>query len=114
VRCVPPDNKPSAAERTACAAYFREELRICSRVRVVLALGRIAFDETLRAWKALERCAWEERPRFAHGAEAVTADGKVTLLASYHPSRQNTQTGRLTREMFAAPFARAGTLLTSA
>jgi len=111
VRCAPPGNKPSADERAACAAFLREELRICAKVRVVIALGRVGFEETLRAWRALERGAWAERPRFAHGAEAVTRDGKVTLLSSYHPSRQNTQTGRLTREMFAAPFTRARALL---
>jgi uracil-DNA glycosylase family 4 len=111
VRCAPPDNKPTAAERAECAAFFREELTICRRVRVVIALGRIAFEEILRAWTALDRCAWEVRPRFAHGAEAVTTDGRTTLLCSYHPSRQNTQTGRLTREMFAVPFTRARALL---
>jgi uracil-DNA glycosylase len=114
VRCAPPGNKPAADERRECASFFREELRICSRVRVVIALGRIAFEETVRAWAALERCGWETRPRFAHGAEAVTADGKVTLLCSYHPSRQNPQTGRLTGKMFAATFTRARALLPSA
>jgi len=106
VRCAPPGNRPSAAEQRECAAHLEEELRLCGRVRVVLALGRIAFDGFLRAWSAVGGDPWETRPRFAHGAE-VSSSGGVTLLASYHPSRQNTQTGRLTRGMFAAPFRRA-------
>lgn len=111
VRCAPPGNRPLPAEQAACAPYLVEELRVCRKIRVVLALGRIAFDGTVRAWREAGRPDWRERPLFAHGAEIPTADGRVTLLVSYHPSRQNTQTGRLTREMFAGPFSRARDLL---
>jgi uracil-DNA glycosylase len=113
VRCAPPGNRPTAAERDACAAHSVEELLLCRRLRVVLALGRIAFDGIVRAWRGAGRAGWEERPRFAHGAEVRTVDGRCTLLASYHPSRQNTQTGRLSRAMFAGPFTRARDLLDS-
>ncbi|MCA9752834.1 MAG: uracil-DNA glycosylase [Gemmatimonadetes bacterium] len=111
VRCAPPGNRPRPSERDACLPYLVEEIRRARRLRVVLALGRFAFDAFLRAWPAAGRVSWEERPAFAHGAETRAGDGRVTLLASYHPSRQNTQTGRLTEAMFDAPFARARALL---
>jgi uracil-DNA glycosylase family 4 len=105
-RCAPPANKPTAQELDTCRNYLVEELRLHGNLRVVLALGRIGFDATLRAGEESGRLRFETRPRFAHGAEACTLDG-IVLLASYHPSRQNTQTGRLTRAMFRGPFRRA-------
>lgn len=111
VRCAPPQNKPTPEERRNCAAHFRDELEACRRVRVVLALGRIAFDGILRAWKEAD-VVLAEPLRFAHAAQGRTLGPRpIILLASYHPSRQNTQTGRLTREMFRLPFERARSLL---
>lgn len=111
VRCAPPDNKPTRAEADACRPYLVEELAAYRKLAVVLVLGRFGFDEFRRAWTAAGGAAFAGRPAFAHGAEFRTADGRVTLVCSYHPSRQNTQTGRLTRAMFHRPFARARALL---
>lgn len=106
VRCAPPGNRPNAIETDACLPYLVEELKLFPRLAALLALGRFAFDAILKAGAASERLVFSERPRFAHGAEAIATNG-VTLLTSYHPSRQNTQTGRLTRAMFDAPIRRA-------
>ena len=73
--------------------------------------GRFAFEAVCRAWPKSGRPGWAARPAFAHGSETRTEDGSVAFLASYHPSRQNTQTGRLTRPMFHTPFARARAIL---
>ena len=113
VRCAPPGNKPTVLERDACLPYLDEELRTYRRLAVVIALGKFGFDAFRRAWKESGRGDWLAPPTFAHGAETRAADDRVTLIASYHPSRQNTQTGRLTRSMFAAPFTRARQLLDS-
>ena len=114
LHCVPPDNRPLPRELARCAPYLVEELRLLRRVRVVIALGRVAFDAYLRAVATLGVALSRPRPAFAHGAaHALTGpDGRpVTLLATYHPSRQNTQTGRLTWPMFEAVFARGRSLL---
>ncbi len=105
-RCAPPANRPEPAELERCRPYLAAEIRLLGEVRVVLALGRIGHEAWLRAsgWHA--RLAPRERPAFGHGAESVLPDGTV-LLASYHPSRQNTNTGRLTRDMWHSVFARA-------
>ena len=98
LRCAPPDNRPTREELGRCAPYLESELRLLTGVRVVATLGRIAHERWLRAagwWQTLSPGG---RPRFAHGAETRLPDG-VTLLCSYHPSRQNTQTGRLTASM---------------
>jgi uracil-DNA glycosylase family 4 len=111
VRCAPPQNRPTAEEQALCRdVHLLEELRACRRVRVVIALGRIAFEGYRRAWESLGG-RWRHRPVFAHGTASASLDGRRILLASYHPSRQNTQTGRLTRAMFDQPFVRARTLL---
>jgi uracil-DNA glycosylase family 4 len=106
VHCAPPDNRPLPTEFERCAPYLQEELTLLSRVRVVVALGRIGFDAYLRARVALGWPRPRPAPRFAHGAVVELPDG-VTLLASYHPSRQNTQTGKLTWSMFEGVFAEA-------
>lgn len=93
--CAPPDNKPSLEELRACRPYLERELKLLENVRCVVALGRIAFDTYTGA----------RRLAFGHGVEHQI-DG-VTLIASYHPSRQNTQTGRLTEAMFGRIFERA-------
>ena len=110
VRCVPPGNKPVRAEFDACRPYLVEELRLLHNTRVVMGLGRIGFESWLKAtgwWTAM---APAERPRFGHGAETTLPDG-MCLIASYHPSRQNTNTGTLTRRMWHAVFRRARRLL---
>lgn len=109
-RCAPPDNKPLPRELERCRPYLAAELRLLTRARVVLVLGRIAHEGYLRACGAWERLAARERPVFAHGAEHVMAGG-VVLLSSFHPSRQNTQTGRLTRAMWHGVFERARELV---
>ena len=106
--CAPPDNRPRPDELLRCAPYLREELRLLRRVRVVIALGRVGFDAYLRALTAIGVGLPRPRPRFTHGAavELVGPAGTpITLLATYHPSRQNTQTRRLTWSMFEAVFA---------
>lgn len=103
-RCAPPDNKPTPAELDNCRPYLELELALLNQARAVLCLGRIAWDSCLR----LRRAAGEDTARyqFGHGAiYAAPGPGSPLLAASYHPSRQNTQTGRLTRAMWHAVFA---------
>ncbi len=101
-RCAPPDNKPAPEELRACRPFLERELALLP-VQVVLALGKIAFDGLLALW----RDQGHPLPAlpFAHGARYHLGDGLPQLHASYHPSRQNTQTGRLTLDMFDAVFA---------
>jgi uracil-DNA glycosylase family 4 len=106
--CAPPDNRPSPAELAACRGYLVRELALLRRVQVVLALGAIAWDAVLAA-VAEHGIVVRPKPRFAHGAE-LRLDERRVLVGSYHPSRQNTQTGRLTREMLAAVLARVRAL----
>jgi uracil-DNA glycosylase family 4 len=105
VRCAPPDNKPSPGERDACRPFLVEELALLARARVVVCLGAFAWDGVLRALAAAGTPAASPRPKFAHGAEAAV--GRYTLLGSYHPSQQNTFTGKLTEPMLDAVFTRA-------
>ena len=104
VRCAPPANKPLPEERDACLSYLVRELEALERLRVIVALGAFAWDGALRAL-AVNGHATRPRPRFGHGAEA--AIGPYVLLGSYHPSQQNTFTGKLTQPMTDAIFARA-------
>ncbi|MEQ1833688.1 MAG: uracil-DNA glycosylase [Candidatus Eisenbacteria bacterium] len=108
--CAPPDNKPLPDELERCRPYLEAELRLLTRLRVVLVLGRIGHETFLRATGLWDTLAPNARLAFAHGAEAVLPGG-VVLLSSFHPSRQNTQTGRLTRPMWHAIFERARTLV---
>jgi uracil-DNA glycosylase family 4 len=111
VHCAPPDNKPTPAEFIACRPYLLQELTLLRRVRVVIALGQIAFTAYLQACRELHQFVPSPLPRFGH---AITVDLEdVTLIGSYHPSQQNTFTGRLTREMFATVFQKARSLLGS-
>ena len=112
-RCAPPGNKPTPAELDRCRGFLAAELRLLHRARVALALGRIGHEAWLKASGWWDRLAPRERPRFAHGAEARLPDG-MTLLASFPPSRQNTQTGKLTAAMWRAVFARARRLVDGA
>ena len=106
VRCAPPANKPTILERDTCAPVLVREMALLTSVRVVLALGAFGWDAGLRALAALRhRPAGGAKPRFGHGAEARLEP--YVLLGSYHPSQQNTFTGRLTPAMFDAVIARA-------
>ncbi|MDX6583355.1 MAG: uracil-DNA glycosylase [Solirubrobacterales bacterium] len=108
VRCAPPANRPTPGERDECLPWLEEELALLERARVLLALGAFAWDGALRAARALGHPAPRPKPRFGHGAEAAV--GPYKLLGSYHPSQQNTFTGKLTREMLDGVFTRARTL----
>ncbi len=104
-RCPPPKNRPTPAERDNCLPFLARELRLLERGRVIIALGSFAWDGVLRAVKANCGEVPRPKPRFGHGAEALA--GAVTLLGCYHPSQQNTFTGKLTEEMIDSVFARA-------
>ena len=103
VRCAPPDNKPTREEFKACRPYILEELRLLKRLQVVVALGKIAFDEYLKACKTLGQLLPSPIPKFGHGKSYSLPQG-ITLIGSYHPSQQNTFTGKLTRPMFHSIF----------
>jgi uracil-DNA glycosylase len=100
VRCAPPANRPLPSERDNCLPYLVRELSLLTRVRAIVCLGGFAWDAVLRALVAPR-----PRPKFSHGAEATVE--RFTLLGCYHPSQQNTFTGRLTEGMMEAVFERA-------
>jgi uracil-DNA glycosylase len=104
-RCAPPDNKPTPEELNNCRPYVIEELRLLKKARVIVALGKIAFDNVLVA--LADRGVGVPRPRPAFGHEAICRLGEYTLIGSYHPSQRNTQTGLLTPAMFDRIFLRA-------
>ena len=106
VRCAPPDNKPLPSELANCVPFLDRELRILNNVKVVVALGKVAFDAYLNYLKRHDILRSKSGYRFAHGARYCFATG-VTLLASYHPSNQNTATGKLTATMFEEVFREA-------
>jgi uracil-DNA glycosylase family 4 len=108
VRCAPPANKPTVVERDECLPYLARELRALPGVRVLVALGSFGWDGALRALAALGHEIPRPKPRFGHGAEARI--GELTLLGSYHPSQQNTFTGKLTEGMLDAVLERAKVL----
>ena len=106
-RCAPPQNKLRPDELTACRPYITREIQLLADLRVVVALGRIAFDAFLRAYTAAGRTPPARKPPFGHAVESQLPDGGPLLISCYHPSQQNTQTGRLTLEMLDAVFQRA-------
>jgi uracil-DNA glycosylase family 4 len=110
VRCAPPQNRPATAEMTACRPYLTSEIALLKHVKVIVPLGRIGHEAWLRASGWWDKLPAAERPAFAHLAESQLPD-ETTVLCSYHPSRQNTNTGRLTRAMWHAVFRRARSLL---
>ena len=110
VRCAPPANRPTPQELEACLPFLVRELELLPEVRVVVALGKFGFDAYLRAREIAGRPVPKPRPRFRHGGVTRFPDG-VRLLASYHPSQQNTFTGKLTRGMLHTIFRRARALL---
>lgn len=110
VRCAPPGNRPRPDERDRCLPFLTEELDLLRRVRVILCLGGFAFDGVLRALAARGQRCGPPKPRFGHGV-LVRTDGAPALLGCYHPSQQNTFTGRLTPAMLDRVLATARGLL---
>jgi uracil-DNA glycosylase family 4 len=110
VHCAPPDNRPTPEEQDHCRPYLVEEIATLRRVRVVVALGGVALAGFWKGWAAAGQALPAVRCRFAHGAECPVPGGP-TLVASYHPSQQNTQTGRLTPVMLDRIFLRVQELL---
>lgn len=100
VRCAPPDNRPTTQERDNCLPYLARELKLLTQLRVIVPLGGFAYDGVASV------TGLKHRPRFGHGVETALPDGKM-VVCSFHPSQQNTFTGRLTEEMFDAIFLRA-------
>ncbi len=105
VKCAPPDNKPTTDERDACLPFLRREIAALSRLRVVVCLGAFAYEAACREFDV------KPRPKFGHGVEVESPSG-VVLVCSFHPSQQNTFTGRLTEPMFDAIFERVAELTT--
>jgi uracil-DNA glycosylase family 4 len=109
-RCAPPDNKPLPEEILNCRGYLESEIGIL-KPKAVLALGKIAWDAYLEILKRNGTIASRAPYKFAHGAEAEVASGSPRLFGVYHPSQQNTQTGRVTSEMYAAVLRRVRSFL---
>ena len=109
-RCAPPQNKLLPSELKNCRPYLLKEIQLLSRLRVIVALGKIAFETVFQSFRELELTSLPVRPLFAHGAE-YALNRNQTLLASFHPSQQNTFTGKLTEPMFYGVFRRARSLL---
>jgi uracil-DNA glycosylase family 4 len=105
VRCAPPANRPTPDEQRTCRPYLVRELELLPEARVILALGAIAWDAALRVLAAAGHGIPRPRPRFGHGAEVRI--GPFDVLGSYHPSQQNTFTGKLTPPMLEAVLRRA-------
>ena len=109
-RCAPPDNKPLPEELASCRPFLLREIELLTNLRVILGLGKIGFDTAFDALRALGKTGFKSRPKFAHGAEVAVSES-ITLLGTFHPSQQNTFTGKLTEPMLDAVFARARELL---
>jgi uracil-DNA glycosylase len=105
LRCAPPQNKPLPAEMLRCSRYLGEELRLLAGVRIVVGLGKIGFESVCKGYRAIGWIQFRAMPHFGHGV-VHEFDG-LTILGSYHPSQQNTFTGRLTEDMLDAVFADA-------
>jgi uracil-DNA glycosylase family 4 len=105
VRCAPPANKPTPGERDNCLPYLERELALLTEARTILTLGSFGWDGALRALRGLGARIPSPKPRFGHEAEARV--GEWTLVGCYHPSQQNTFTGRLTEPMLDAAISRA-------
>ena len=110
VRCAPPDNKPLKEEFANCAIFLEREYQLLSRKKLIVCLGGHAFTHTLRMLKRVGADIPQPRPKFRHGGE-LQVGNSLKIIASYHPSQQNTFTGRLTEEMFDAIWERARQLL---
>jgi uracil-DNA glycosylase family 4 len=112
LRCAPPQNKPTAEEILNCRPYLLREIELLKNVRVIVGLGKIGFENALSAFAEVSGLPLAPRPKFFHGAE-YALNSRLTLLASFHPSQQNTFTGKLTEEMFDRIFRRVRQLLRS-
>jgi uracil-DNA glycosylase family 4 len=110
VHCAPPLNKPTLIEFERCRPFLVHELKLMTQLRVVVVLGKIAFDSFLKAYKEAGRTIPNPRPKFGHEIVTILPDG-VTLICSYHPSQQNTFTGKLSQPMFYQIFDHAKSLL---
>jgi uracil-DNA glycosylase family 4 len=110
LHCAPPANKPTRQEIEACQPYMLAELQLLTNLRVCVALGRIAFEDCLRTYRQLGLALPSPTPRFGHSL-LYKMPPNLTLIASYHPSQQNTYTGRLTRPMFYRIFTMAREVL---
>jgi len=110
LRCAPPQNKPTFEEIANCRPYLLSEIELLKNVRVILGLGKIGFDNALSAFSEIYGLKMIPRPKFAHGAE-YRLNSNLTLLGTFHPSQQNTFTGKLTEEMFDKIFRRVRQLL---
>ncbi len=111
IHCAPPGNKPTPGEIDRCRGYLLDEIRGLNQLRVVIALGKIAFDNYLKSLKQLGVEIPKPLPKFSHDSVHELGPDLPTLIASYHPSRQNTNTGKLTEPMLDAVFARARKLI---
>jgi uracil-DNA glycosylase len=112
-RCAPPDNKPLPQELVNCRPFLLREIELLTNLRVILGLGKIGFDTAFDALRALGKTKLKFRPKFAHGAEVQLSEN-LTLLGTFHPSQQNTFTGKLTEPMLDAVFTRAKGVLRDA
>lgn len=110
-RCAPPANKPTRIEQMNCRGYLLRELSLLENVKGIIALGGIAFNNAFDILRNLYAIQVTCRPKFGHGELYTWPTSPIWLLASYHPSRQNTQTGRLTKEMFSMIWSRANRLI---
>jgi len=110
-RCAPPANKPTRIEQINCRRFLLRELSLLGNIRGIIALGGIAFNNAFNIIKGLYEVGFTRRPKFVHGKFYTWEESPIWLLASYHPSRQNTQTGRLTKEMFSMIWSRANQLI---
>ena len=109
-RCAPPQNKLLPQELKNCRPYLLREIRLLRNVRVVISLGKLAFDTVYDSFRELELTSLPKRPEFGHGKEYQLNERQI-VIASFHPSQQNTFTGKLTEQMFDAVFHRARTLV---
>jgi uracil-DNA glycosylase family 4 len=112
LRCAPPGNKPLREELSNCRSYLLTELHLLRQVKVVVALGKIGFDAYLGTLTPRGLELPTPKPKFGHNVDHTLSDGTV-LIGSYHPSQQNTQTGRLTHPMFDAVFEKAGSIISN-
>jgi uracil-DNA glycosylase family 4 len=110
LRCAPPQNKPAPEEIANCRPYLLREIQFLKNVRVILGLGKIGFDNALSAFSEVYDLVLSPRPKFGHGAE-YALNSRLTLLGTFHPSQQNTFTGKLTEKMFDGIFQRVRQLL---
>lgn len=109
-RCAPPQNKLLPSEIANCRPFLLQELRLLKNLKVIIGLGKIGFDSAVNSFEELEWRSTSKRPAFSHGVQ-YHLNERITLLGSYHPSQQNTFTGRLTRRMFNSVFKHAVSIL---